>query len=205
MRKQEHKKEPYISVNPTEQIPAVEEVDESTGKVVFTMRESHAILRYLCDSRFLPEHWYPHDLRKRALVDMYLDQHHSYLRQGVAGQVLKKVFAKAVLGKTYEDKDLDFHRIMFKRSMRLLEARLSKTRYLCSDEKSIADISAACELDQLCFIGGSIDAWPKTKAWLHNMIDEDPHMNAISAPIRKLAAMAVKKQQKEDAAKRPKL
>ena len=62
MRKYEHQKEPYISINPTKQIPSMQEVDKVTGET-FTMGESHAILRYLADSRACPDHWYPRDLR----------------------------------------------------------------------------------------------------------------------------------------------
>ena len=124
----------------------MQEIDERTGEV-FTMSESHAIMRYLADSRGLPDHWYPKDLKKRALVDMYLDQHHSYLRQGVGSYIFKKLFSPTMGGRVYKDNELDFHRIMLKRSLRLIEGRLDKTRYLCSNEMSIADLSAACELD----------------------------------------------------------
>ena len=146
VRRGEHLQEPFISINPAQQVPAMQEIDENTAKV-FTMSESHAMMRYLTDSRGLPDHWYPKNLRKRALVDMYLDQHHSYLRQGVGGWVFKKLFAPAMTGRVFIDSELDFHRIMLKRSLRLIEGRLAKTRYLCSDEISIADLSAACELD----------------------------------------------------------
>ena len=95
------------------------------------MGESHAIMRYLAESRGCADHWYPSDLRQRAAVDMYLDQHHSYLRQGVGGMVFKKLFSEGITGRVYKDKELDFHRIMLKRSLRLIETRLAKTPFLC--------------------------------------------------------------------------
>ena len=55
----------FISINPAQQVPAMQEIDENTAKV-FTMSESHAMMRYLTDSRGLPDHWYPKNLRKRA-------------------------------------------------------------------------------------------------------------------------------------------
>lgn len=45
---------------------------------------STAILRYLCDSRNLADHWYPSDLKKRAKIDEYLSWHHTNLRMGAA-------------------------------------------------------------------------------------------------------------------------
>jgi len=150
-------------------------------------------MRYLADSRGLADHWYPKNLRKRALVDMYLDQHHTYLRMGVGSYVFRKLFSAGMTGRVYKDSELDFNKIMLKRTLRLIEGRLTKTRYLCSNEVSIADLSAACELDQSKFLDISLDLYPKTKAWLHHMIDENPVLLQIHGPMRKFAAMAVKK------------
>ena len=69
----------FAKINPAKQIPAMQEINERTGEVM-TLSESHAILRYLARSRGCDDHWYPTDYRKRALVDRYLDEHHTYLR-----------------------------------------------------------------------------------------------------------------------------
>ena len=58
MRKKEHMKEPYISINPTNQIPYMQEIDTVTGEV-FGLGESHTIMRYLAESRACPDNWYP--------------------------------------------------------------------------------------------------------------------------------------------------
>ena len=95
------------------------------------------------------------------------------MRQGVGGFVFKKLFSEGITGRKYEEKELTFHKIMLKRSLRLLEARLMKTPFLCGEEASIADISAACELDQAKFIDLQLEGtYPKIQAWLHKMIDE---------------------------------
>ena len=73
MRRNQHRKEPFTLLNPAEQVPAMQEVDPETGETVFALSESHSIMRYLQDSRGCADHWYPRDLKKRALVDMYLD------------------------------------------------------------------------------------------------------------------------------------
>ena len=39
------------------------------GKVVFTLFESGAILRYLADSLQVADHFYPKDLAKRMKID----------------------------------------------------------------------------------------------------------------------------------------
>ena len=45
---------------------------------------STAILKYLCDSRKLADHWYPTDLKERAKINEYMAWHHSNLRFGAA-------------------------------------------------------------------------------------------------------------------------
>ena len=59
--------------------------------------ESHAILRYLCDSFPVPDHWYPKDPEKRAKVNEYLDSHHSNLRRG-GELIFLKLFMPFILG-----------------------------------------------------------------------------------------------------------
>jgi len=75
--------------------------------------------------------------------------------------------------------------------------RLTQNRYLCGDKPTIADLSAACELDSSCYIGLDLSNFPKTKAWLHHMIDENAIMNELSVPVRQVGATLVEKQ-KED-------
>ena len=59
-------------------MPALKE--ETPGQPDYCLSESHTILRYLADTRGVDDHWYPKDLKKRALVEKYLDSHHSDLR-----------------------------------------------------------------------------------------------------------------------------
>ena len=109
---------------------------------------------------------------------MYLDEHHSFLRQGCGVYVFKKTVGRRLLGRTFDEAELEHHRDLLDRAMKLLETRLTlSNKYLCGDHKTIADLSACCELDQLKFveINESVLAlYPKTKAWLHRMIDECP-------------------------------
>ena len=62
----------FAKISSTKKIPVMQEIDERTGEV-FNLVESHTIMRYLADTRGVPDHWYPRDPRQRAIVDMYLD------------------------------------------------------------------------------------------------------------------------------------
>ena len=70
--------------------------------------------------------------------------------------------------------ELEFHEIMLARSLRVMENKLAKTKYLCGNEISIADLSAAHELDMIKFLDVDLSKWPHVKAWHHHMIDENP-------------------------------
>ena len=200
MFKGEHMKPPFsVEVNPAKQLPALQEIDEATGQVRLTLSESHAILRYLATTRGCPDHWYPADLRRRAVVNHYLDEHHNFLRQGVGQYAFKKLFAPLVTGQTYTEEALDLHRDLLARGLMLMENRLAKTRYLCGDEVSIADLSACCELDSSRFLELNLDSHPKVKAWLHHMIDENPIVLEIHQPSRGYAAEWVEAARKKRA------
>jgi hypothetical protein len=68
------KDESYKKINPAGQVPAIDDGG-------FFLSESAAILTYLCNSRKLPDHWYPADIRARAKVDQYLHWHHQHIRK----------------------------------------------------------------------------------------------------------------------------
>ena len=106
------------------------------------------------------------------------------LRQGAAGFVYRKYFAPRITGKSFSEEELAFYEMILKRSLNLMERWLGQTKYLCGNEKTIADISAAHEVDNTRFGSYDLSKWPKVKAWLHNMIDEDPVQLKISAPMR---------------------
>ena len=64
----------------------------------FNMFESHAIMKYICASRKLPQHWYPTDdtdeaKRLRAQMDMYLDWHHGGMRMGAGAYFFRAYFS----------------------------------------------------------------------------------------------------------------
>ena len=68
--------------------------------------------------------------------------------------------------------------------------RLTTHTYLSGNEMSIADIAAAHELDQTRFVALDLSKWPKTKAWLYHMIDEQPVMLKYAKIMRGFAAKA---------------
>ena len=89
--------------------------------------------------------------------------------------------------------DIKAKEAVLREAITALERRLNQHTYLCGDEKTIADLSAACELDQGCMFGLDIKKliwkYPKTAQWLKHMIMDDEINSAIAARLRKGATM----------------
>mmetsp|Transcript_22944 Transcript_22944/g.25469 ORF Transcript_22944/g.25469 Transcript_22944/m.25469 type:complete len:114 (+) Transcript_22944:180-521(+) len=106
----------------------------------FVLCESHAIMRYLFTTKYVSDHWYPKDSKKRALVDQYLDWHHTNLRVGAGHQIYQRVFGPMVGLKVNESELVSKGKIL-KNSLKYINNLLSQNIYLCSDTISIADLS----------------------------------------------------------------
>ena len=91
----------YKKITPTSKVPAIVDKDG------FKMFESHAIMKYLCNTRGLADHWYPlNDCEQIAKIDMYLDWHHANIRMGAEGYLYRK-FISPMIGKPAPQEALD--------------------------------------------------------------------------------------------------
>ena len=176
--KKEHLTEAYKKICPALIVPSIVETDIRTGEE-FKLFESHAILRYLAQSRGLADHWFPKDPAVRGRVNQYLDWHHTYLRQGVGFNIYKRLFSPMIYGTKATEDELQFFQVYLKRSLDLMERWLTQTEYLCSNEISIADLSAACELIQGRFIQIELSKWPHVQKWLDKIIFGIPELKEI--------------------------
>lgn len=59
IRKGEHLEKSFRKINPSMKVPVIQEINPQTNEAVFTLGESHAILRYLAKKFECAEHWYP--------------------------------------------------------------------------------------------------------------------------------------------------
>ena len=117
--------------------------------------------------------------------------HHTFLRMGSGQYIFKKLFAPLIINKTYTDEDLRDNKFALVRALKNMEQRLNQHKYIAGDEISIADLSACFELDQTRIISLDLGKYPKTKAWLYMMIDENEINLEIAKKSRQNAAMFV--------------
>jgi glutathione S-transferase len=176
--KMEQYSEEFKKVNPNAKVPAITDGDVN-------LFESHTILRYLHETRGLPDHWYPKDPRKRAKVNEYLDWHHNGLRLGAGGYLFRK-YLSPLTGKPAPKEAIQESVVIFQRALSLMEKYwLESTPYLNGTEPSIADLSAACELAQtnaIPFFDDYPKKYPKVYAWLKRML-EIPEMKQIHEKV----------------------
>lgn len=170
--------------NPTGQVPILCDGD-------FVVWESPAIAFYLNEKYDVPGNWFGSTAQQKAIIQQYCHWHASYLRRG-AGTFFYTHFAECIWGKNDYSREIAKGRYTLDDSLAYLEAWLSKSKYLCGDEISFADLLGYHEL--VSHVAGAIlgDAdWqkhPNVKRWF-DTISERPHSKTVSEMIMQVGAM----------------
>lgn len=115
----------------------------------FKLAESIAILRYLAREFDVPDHWYPRHSRQRARVDEYLEWQHANTRLHCA-EYVRYVWRGPLRGEAVESKVVGRLRTEMIDCLDFIESNVlqSDVKYIASNEISIADLVAACEIEQ---------------------------------------------------------
>lgn len=117
--KGEHLSEEYRKINPFQRVPAIVDGD-------FVLFESTTLLKYICNSRTLSEHWYPKDPKQRALVDLYIDFHVQN-----SGRLAKYTYVSSGFGKETLEEAQNISDNAFKEFENIF---LSKTKFIVSND-----------------------------------------------------------------------
>jgi len=183
LMKGENKTPQFAAMNPNQKVPLID--DDG-----FFVYESHAILRYLANTRNTADNWYPKDIKARTIVDMYLDWHHANTRFGAAGLTFAKVFGPK-MGTPAQQLELKVKEVepVLKNSLKLINETLTKRKFLCGDKISIADLLAANELEQLVLIKFDYSAYPKVDSWLKS-IRQLPNWNEVCKVLYKVGGVS---------------
>lgn len=139
----------------------------------------------------IAEHWYPKDLRTRALVDEYLEWQHNNTRIACAMYFQSKWLIPLMSGKPAEESKVKMFKGRMEETLDLLEnvwLQSSEKTFLTTNEISFADILAACEIEQPKIADyDPFEGRPKLSSW-YNKVKEitNPFYDEAHSIINKI-------------------
>jgi len=159
----EHKSDHFLKINPHATVPAATDGD-------LTLTESNAILMYAADKTG-NELMYPKDLKQRADINRWLlweaaswfPTNYVYLVENVVKPLMKS---------GPDQKALDAQSENFHRGAGILEARLSKNKWLAGDHVTIADIAVAAPMHLHEASKLPLEKYPNVKRWLTEQVEQ---------------------------------
>lgn len=157
----------FLKMNPMHTIPTL--VDDT-----FVLWESRAIMRYLVDM-YAPNHsLYPKDVKRRALIDQFLDYDLGTLYKNISDY-----FYSYLLKGKPKDSEKE---AALRNSLRDLDSLLGDKgqRFLVGRELSLADVSILVGLSVTEVVNYDISGFPKVKAWYDWIQKELSAVNQIN-------------------------
>lgn len=138
----EHLSDGFKEINRFKKLPCITDDD-------FKLSESVAILRYLDTKYSIPEELYPNDPKQRARIDEYLEWQHLNTRLGCANAFRIQVIQPLLTGKAPNPNVLKPIIALREQALQSIEdIWLADNNYIVGDKLTVADLFAACEIEQ---------------------------------------------------------
>lgn len=153
MASAEHKREPFLSLNPFGQMPALEDGD-------YYIADSHACLVYLARQYDESEQWLPPDARSAAKVAEWLAKSANEIHQG---PWMKRAKIRRPEAIKVPDADIDARCDYI---LQIMDAELAKRDWLALGHPTIADLSCFGPISLLKVSGYDTDRWPNVTRWI---------------------------------------
>ncbi|XP_015784346.1 glutathione S-transferase 1-like [Tetranychus urticae] len=154
LMKGEHLKPEFLKINPFHCIPTL--VDDG-----FALWESRAIMTYLVN-KYAPESsLYPKDVKARATVERWL-----YWDNGSLYPPLVAYYSPIVRYRVKPDPAVA---TLFMDKVKFLDEALAKTKYLCGDTITLADLSVLCTITAAKAIYLDLSAFKSVDRWLKEL------------------------------------
>jgi len=152
----EHKREPFLSLNPFGQMPALQDG-------AFTIADSHACLVYVARKHDGSNTWLPIDAQGEAKVAEWLSKSANEVHQG-PWMKRAKVRRPEAIKLSAEEIDARCDHIL-----KIMDAELAKRDWLALGRPTIADISCFGPISMLKVSGYDTDKWPAVTRWLERI------------------------------------
>lgn len=149
----EHKREPFLTLNPFGQMPAL-----TDG--AFTIADSHACLVYLARKYDEGGRWLPSDAESEAKVAEWLSKSANEVHQG---PWMKRAKIRRPDAIKLSDAEIDAR---CDHILKLMDAHLKKRDWLALAHPTIADVSCFGPISMLKVSGYDTDKWPAVTRWL---------------------------------------
>nr|QTW43630.1 GSTtheta [Eurytemora affinis] len=180
--KGEHTTDEYTKMNPLQKIPVIKDGD-------FTLTESVAI--YLAREKDIADHWYPKDSKAQARVDEYLEWQHLNTRMQCAGYFRARWLIPVLKQKQPNEKLVAQLRKGMEECLDTIEKTWLKEgnqKFMCGDTISVADILAACELEQPSMAGYDVcKNRPILSSYMARVKDTlNPHYDEVHTAVYKM-------------------
>jgi glutathione S-transferase len=158
-----HHKEPFITLNPSRQVPVLEDGD-------FVLTESSTILKYVAEKVGSPA--YPKELKARARVNEVMDWvNTNHYREWGYHLIYPQVFPHHLREPDAAQKTtLQWGKEKSEAWLSILDSHvLGKKKYLCGEQITIADYFTSEILGAGDLIGVSFKAFPNVNRWMATM------------------------------------
>jgi glutathione S-transferase len=152
----EHKREPFLSLNPFGQMPALQDGD-------FSIADSHACLVYVARRYDVTGHWLPTDAEGEAKVAEWLSKSANEVHQG-PWMKRAKIRRPDAIKLSNEEIDARCDHIL-----RIMDAALAKRDWLALGRATIADLSCFGPISMLEVSGYETGQWPHVTGWLERV------------------------------------
>ncbi|XP_059618282.1 glutathione S-transferase theta-1 [Phlebotomus argentipes] len=189
LRKAEHLTEEFkTEVNRFQKVPCIND----NG---FKLSESVAIVRYLASKHNIPDNWYPTDAKKQAQVDEYLEWQHNNTRISCALYFQLLWLKPLMTGKKPTPEAVAEHQKRVEDTLNVIEnVWLAKTPFLAGNEVTVADIWAACEIEQLILTPYDFrKGRPRLSAWMDKVrAATNPHYDEAHQILKRISEKTAK-------------
>ncbi|XP_055615686.1 glutathione S-transferase theta-2-like [Toxorhynchites rutilus septentrionalis] len=134
----------------------------------FKLSNGVTILKYLIREKLIPDHWYPRSRRDRAQIDEYLEWHLDNHSKVLNAFVQPK--QRSANQRTSEETLQEYRQLVTESLDHLERDWIAPGRFISGEKISIADILAACEVEQPKIVGlDPLEGRPKLAAWLEKV------------------------------------